>query len=818
MNIALVFGGPSDERGISLNSARSVVDHLDGEVTRIVRCIYVDRNRRWYVVPKELLYSNTPSDFDFKLGSLNGGGATTSHVDVHRDLFAGCDLVFPTIHGQYGEDGALQAELEAIGMPFVGSSSEACRRVFDKGRAVRTFEELGVGTIPTAPLPVGLSDEDVRALLGGLGAPSGEIVLKPAVGGSSLGVELIRHGEPIRGLLERLWAQHGALVAQPRMRGREFTTMVVEGPGGPVALPPVEVEVRGGGVFDYRRKYLASTDAAFFCPPRWPRETIAAIRGLSEDAFGRIGLADFARIDGWRTEDGELVLSDVNVISGMEQTSFMFVAAAQVGLDHPSILHAVLRSACRRHGLEDLLPVARPAGHDAAATRRLHVLFGGGTAERQVSVLSGTNVWLKLSRAQEGAVTPYLVSGSWEGPETLVWRLPHAAALHHSAEEIEAYCTASLDEAEWARTQAVRRPIADDVNERLGLSGGPRDDVFFRPSAQRLGDFLGEVGERGEGVFIALHGGAGEDGTLQGMLDEHGIPYNGSGVLGSARCMDKYETGRIVESLGHPDIGTARRWRVAPADIHGLTPEAAWAEAVERCGGAPLIVKPLGDGCSAGVLRIEDAAELRRYVEAVMARASRLTGGFGSLPGSVVLEMPVQMPEWLLIEEYIATDDIRIVPSGEGGSERLEWTSRSGWVEVTVGVVGPAASMRALTPSLTIAPHAVLTLEEKFMGGTGVNITPPPAESADEAAAADRVRQLAAVVANALGMRGYGRIDAFMERGTGRIIVIEANSLPGLTPATVIYHQALAESPPLPPRAFLEEIVSLAACGEDATD
>ena len=117
-----------------------------------------------------------------------------------------------------------------------------------------------------------------------------------------------------------------------------------------------------------------------------------------------------------------------------------------------------------------------------------------------------------------------------------------------------------------------------------------------------------------------------------------------------------------------------------------------------------------------------------------------------------------------------------------------------------------------------LAPHAVLTLEEKFMGGTGVNITPPPAESAGEAAAADRVRQLAAVVANALGMRGYGRIDAFMERGTGRIIVIEANSLPGLTPATVIYHQALAESPPLPPRAFLEEIVSLAACGEDATD
>ena len=506
----------------------------------------------------------------------------------------------------------------------------------------------------------------------------------------------------------------------------------------------------------------------------------------------------------------------MNVISGMEQTSFMFVAAAQVGLDHPSVLQAVVRSACRRHGLGDLLPAPPRTGDDGAAARRLHVVFGGGTAERQVSVLSGTNVWLKLSRARGSAVTPYLVSGSWRGLDTVIWRLPHAAALHHSAEEIEAYCTASLDEADWAARQAVRRPIADDVNDRLGVVGS-RDEVFVRPSAQRLGDFLDEVGERGERVFIALHGGPGEDGTLQGMLDERGIPYNGSGVLGSARCMDKYETGRIIESLDDPDIGTARRWRVRPGDIHDLTPEAAWAEAVGRCGGAPLIVKPLGDGCSAGVLKIEDAAELRRYVEAVMARASRLTGGFGSLPGGEVLEMPVEMPEWLLIEEYIATDDIRIVPSGKGGSERLEWTSHSGWVEVTVGVVGPAAGMRALTPSLTVAPNAVLSLEEKFMGGTGVNITPPPAESPGEAAAADRVRRLVAVVANALGMRGYGRIDAFMERDTGRIIVIEANSLPGLTPATVIYHQALAESPPVPPRAFLEEIVSLAACGEDET-
>jgi D-alanine-D-alanine ligase-like ATP-grasp enzyme len=98
------------------------------------------------------------------------------------------------------------------------------------------------------------------------------------------------------------------------------------------------------------------------------------------------------------------------------------------------------------------------------------------------------------------------------------------------------------------------------------------------------------------------------------------------------------------------------------------------------------------------------------------------------------------------------------------------------------------------------------------MGGTGVNITPPPPRPVGsvepEAVAAARAR--IARVANALGMEGYGRIDAFMHCKTGEIIVIEANSLPGLTPATVFFHQGLAEDPTMSPREILERILDLA--------
>ena len=98
------------------------------------------------------------------------------------------------------------------------------------------------------------------------------------------------------------------------------------------------------------------------------------------------------------------------------------------------------------------------------------------------------------------------------------------------------------------------------------------------------------------------------------------------------------------------------------------------------------------------------------------------------------------------------------------------------------------------------------------MGGTGVNITPPPeGEGLVAAGAIEAVRERIARVADALGIEGYARIDAFMERTTGEVLVIEANSLPGLTPATVLFHQGLAERPPLEPRSLLEEIVALAA-------
>jgi D-alanine-D-alanine ligase-like ATP-grasp enzyme len=593
------------------------------------------------------------------------------------------------------------------------------------------------------------------------------------------------------------------MVLQPYVRGHEFTVVVLEGPGGPVALPPVEVDrrsERGRGILSYQDKYLASDDVRYYCPPRLsvPDAVVAGLRAAAEHAFVALGLRDFARVDCWATADGRALVSDVNPISGMEQNSYLFIQASQVGLSHGHVLRYVLSAACQRAGLAPPGPgvppsVGGPPGGGGGGRLDVAVLFGGATAERQVSVLSGSNVWLKLAGSERFAPRPYLLSPVEEGP-VRVWELTYPVALRHSAEAIEEACLLAPE------LEGRRSALAEDAAARLAMDGAYRGLDVAPPRSMTLESFLSER----PFVFIALHGGRGEDGTLQRALEERGVAYNGSGPAASALCIDKYRTSLRLAPLEAAGVHTARK---AQVEVAGTDRQGLWARVLEACGTAKVIVKPLADGCSAGVVPLEQESQLLAYLDAIEAGLPKLR-----LEGTGwEVAMPPGKTTHLLFEEYFETDDLAIVAGEDASSSRLAWADRTGWVEVTVGVVGTRGAMHALAPSVTVAREGVLSLQEKFMGGTGVNITPPPGPPLGRAepAAVARARRLVEAVAHQLGIEGYGRIDAFMHRESGDIVVIEANTLPGLTPSTVLYHQALAEAPPMPPRQFLERLIDL---------
>ncbi|MGB9153924.1 MAG: hypothetical protein WCD70_12665 [Alphaproteobacteria bacterium] len=787
MRIALVCGGPSAERGISLNSARSAMDHLTPLGWQIVP-FYCDMQRNFYRLSPSQLYSNTPSDFDFKL-------ANTAQLLTPREFVLACqktDIVFPAIHGAFGEDGELQELLEAHKIPFVGSPSKACRLMFDKAVANNHMAQHGFATLPNCRVDdTETPGERLQKIMDFFAQHHVEkAVVKPSAGGSSLGVASAATPLEAAQRAQDVFDQkHGTqALIEPYCQGREFTVVVLQNQKGePVALIPTEIELIGGDLFTFRHKYLPTCHVEYHCPPRFADEIIARIQKAAEVLFTFFGMRDFSRLDGWLLDDGRVIFSDFNPISGMEQNSYLFIQGSRLGFTHGDMLHFIVAHAAQSYGI----PHAVSPSLKKADAKKVRVLFGGTTAEREVSLMSGTNVWLKLLQVPDYRPAPYILAPGHE-----VWQLPYSFTLNHTVEEIIARC-------EVAESMLARlRNLVPGLRQRLGLSP-LSTSAFAPPLRMSLEHFCQEAVEESAFVFIALHGGEGEDGTLQAELNRYGLAYNGSDVEASRLCMDKRATGEAICALNDPLLTSAGKIIVTTKQAENA--EVVWADAVRKLGTTDILIKPQSDGCSAGVVRLQYAQELKVYLEA-LARV-RETGEEGVLPAGTLTHQPfmIELPahaDFFMLEPFIVTDSTHVA-----GSE-LVHVFKTGWIELTVGILEENGHYHSLTPSITVAAGTVLSLEEKFQGGTGINLTPPP-DTIISSKQLDLIKTKIEQAAKVLGIQGYARIDIFFNTQTDQTMIIEANTLPGLTPSTVIYHQALAEDPPLIPKAFLSKLVEL---------
>lgn len=781
-SIAILTGGPSLERGISLNSARSLLDHLSSDSVH-VKPFYFDPKKQAYQLAPGQLYSNTPADFDFKIGKI---ARSLSERQLVRELRA-CDLVFPAIHGSFGEDGELQLLLEQNGIPFVGSGSAACQKCFDKYEANQLIRTHGFFTKPSALLKIYKRDHQQIIANFFKTYSIDQAVVKPASGGSSIGVFRVSSPKEALEKVSLLFSKRmdTRVVIEPFVKGTEFTTIILQNRFNlPVAIIPTEIEndYRENQIFSYRRKYLPSRQVTFHCPPRFGDSILEKIRVQAEQLFSLFQMKDFARFDGWLLDD-ELWFCDFNPISGMEQNSFLFQQAARVGLGHRAVLQYIVRNSCHRQGITPPLFEYQ----SSECKQEVAVLFGGPTSERQVSLMSGTNIWLKLLRSKTYRPTPFVL-----GLENDVWRAPYALLLNHTVEEVMNCCIrAEVDESRL-------RQFEESARLRLALESKTPLEPYFAPQRMSLGNFL----QGQKFIFLGLHGGEGEDGTLQAELERYGVRYNGSGVDASKLCMDKFETGQVLSGLECEDIIVARKKMLTMEDLSHFSPsklESFWHTLRDDLESKSLIVKPFADGCSSGIVRLDSVDDLKAYVEFVNLGIARIPAGRFSGQTDEV-EMPSKHPSKLLFEPFIETDKVRAV------SGNLRVTKRTGWIEVTVGLLEINGRLHALNPSITVTDGAVLSVEEKFQGGTGVNITPPPITLLSEKACRNAKRQTE-LVAQQLGIAGYARIDLFVERSSGRVMVIEANTLPGLTASTVLFHQGLAETPSLTPLDFLEKII-----------
>nr|GEY64589.1 D-alanine--D-alanine ligase family [Tanacetum cinerariifolium] len=256
--------------------------------------------------------------------------------------------------------GGIQALFEKSKVPFVGTRSKECRTAFDKYDASLELQRQGFITVPNFVLQGNELDES--GLLrwfsdNKLDVNSGKVVVKPTRAGSSIGVT-VAYGvtdslNKVRGIISE-GIDDKVIIEIFLEGGREFTAIVLDVGSDfdcqPVVFLPTEVELQSSdsadtsekdAIFNYRRKYLPTQQVVYHTPPRFPLDVIQKIREGASILFKNLGLRDFARIDGWflpasaklssseandfgRTESGVVIFTDINLISGMEQTSFLF--------------------------------------------------------------------------------------------------------------------------------------------------------------------------------------------------------------------------------------------------------------------------------------------------------------------------------------------------------------------------------------------------------------------------------------------------------------------------------------------------------------
>ena len=299
LKITVMLGGPSAEREVSLRSGASVATALRSLGHEVME---LDPSR-------------------------SAGG---------WQLGAGTDVVFLALHGTYGEDGTVQAELDHLGVAYTGCDAAASRLGFDKAL---TKERCVAAGVPTARSLVVESGKASWPL--GWNPP---VVLKPVRQGSSVGLQFVERVAEWPGALTEAMRHDSPVLVEEKISGRECTVGIL----GDQPLPIVEVRPKSG-VYDYRTKYSVG-ETEYFCPAPFDNATTRRVQDAALTVFRAIGGRDYSRVDVMVHADGSPVVLEVNTLPGMTETSLLPKAALAAGIGYAELCQRMVDLAVKRKG------------------------------------------------------------------------------------------------------------------------------------------------------------------------------------------------------------------------------------------------------------------------------------------------------------------------------------------------------------------------------------------------------------------------------------------------------------------------------------
>lgn len=359
IRVGVLFGGKSAEHEVSLESARNVVEAIDKEKYDVV-LIGIDRAGKWHLsAPSRLLVeaagSTLPAltagdaDVGVTLVPQDTGGAHLVRSSDHRRLEA-LDVVFPVLHGPFGEDGTIQGMLKLADVPFVGAGVLGSAVAMDKDVMKRLLREAGVPTPDFLAFSRPGAEVDFDAVVTRLGLP---VYVKPANLGSSVGVSRVDGREAFPGALELAFQYDHKILIEADADGREIEVSVL-GNDDPVVSVPGEV-IPHHDFYTYEAKYIDENGAGLAIPADLPEATVRRVQGLAIRAFKVLCCEGMARVDCFVRGEDDVLINEINTIPGFTRISMYPKLWEASGISYTELVDRLIQLAIDRRRREQRL-------------------------------------------------------------------------------------------------------------------------------------------------------------------------------------------------------------------------------------------------------------------------------------------------------------------------------------------------------------------------------------------------------------------------------------------------------------------------------
>src|SRR5213080_3225866 len=350
LRVAVVYGGRSGEHEVSLRSAAAIIANLDPERYEVVP-VAIGKEGRWHTGPESLEVLER-SQRDLAPIPSHGLEVTLPPDPTRRGLvpLAGgppipLDVVFPVLHGTYGEDGTIQGLLELADLPYVGAGVLASAAGMDKAIMKSVFRDAGIPVCRWLVARIGA--EEPHALAQRVGTALGyPWFVKPANLGSSVGITKVKEPAGLAAAVAEAGAYDPKLVIEEAIDGREFECAVL-GNDAPQASVVGEL-VPSREFYDYADKYVEQ-GAEIVIPARIPPETAEAMRALAVRAFRAVDCSGLARVDFFLGRGGRVLVNEINTMPGFTAISMYPKLWEASGLAYPALVDRLIALALERH-------------------------------------------------------------------------------------------------------------------------------------------------------------------------------------------------------------------------------------------------------------------------------------------------------------------------------------------------------------------------------------------------------------------------------------------------------------------------------------